>query len=200
MCQYLHEMTPRFVILMPLAMNANRLTVGVLMSCKSVHSHTFAKMHDLTLYNNETCHLPFSSSLLLEGYYYSGGSGPGSLGEAFLQQDHRFVTDSVTKDVLNEPSTRAALSSELGYALGYSVEGATPTDEPAAGTSKLKFITTIWACIVLSQQSSEEKVTGGGKRQPFPPVFFSLMSCSNCYTTDQLTCTCTALILIVHEK
>jgi len=69
--------------------------------------------------------------LLLEGYYYSGGSGPGPLDEAFLQQDHRFVTDNVTKDVLNEPSTRAALSSELGYALEYSVNGATPTeDEP----------------------------------------------------------------------
>ena len=84
--------------------------------------------------------LLFSSSLLLEGYYYSGGSNPGPLDEAFLQQDHRFVTDSVTKDVLNEPSTRAALSSELGYALGYSVDGATPTEEPAADTSKLNFI------------------------------------------------------------
>ena len=84
------------------------------------------------LYNNKTCHLPFPSSLLLEGYYYSGVSGPGSLGEAYLQQDHRFVTDSVTKDVLNDPSTRAALSSELGYALEYSVEGATPIDEPGA--------------------------------------------------------------------
>ena len=78
--------------------------------------------------------------MLLEGYYFSGGSGPGTLDEAFLQQGHRFVTDSVTKNVLNEPSTRAALSSELGYALGYSVDGATPTDEPAAGTSKLNFI------------------------------------------------------------
>ena len=78
--------------------------------------------------------------MLLEGYYYSGGSRPGPLDEAFLQQGHRFVTDSVTKDVLNEPSTRAALSSELGYALGYSVDGATPTDEPAAGTSKLNLI------------------------------------------------------------
>ena len=70
------------------------------------------------------------SSLLLEGYYYSGGSGAGPLDEAFLQQNHRFVTDNVTKDVLNEPSTRAALSSELGYALEYSVDGATPIDEP----------------------------------------------------------------------
>ena len=76
----------------------------------------------------------------MEGYYYSGGSRLGPLDEAFLQQGHRFVTDSVTKDVLNEPSTRAALSSELGYALEYSVDGATPTEEPAAGTSKLNLI------------------------------------------------------------
>ena len=76
----------------------------------------------------------------MEGYYYSGGSNPGRLDEAFLQQDHRFVTDSVTKNVLNEPSTRAALSSELGYALGYSVDGATATNEPAADTSKLNII------------------------------------------------------------
>ena len=107
------------------------------MSCESVHSHS---CKTACLYNNKTCHLLFSSSLLLEGYYYSGGSNPGPLDEAFLQQDHRFVTDSVTKDVLNEPSTRAALSSELGYALGYSVDGATPTEEPAADTSKLNFI------------------------------------------------------------
>ena len=103
-----------------------------------VFTHT--QLQKCYLYNNKTCHLLFSSSLLLEGYYYSGGSSPGPLDEAFLQQDHRFVTDSVTKNVLNEPSTRAALSSELGYALGYSVEGATPTDEPAADTSKLNFI------------------------------------------------------------
>ena len=91
---------------------------------------THTELQKCCLHNTKTCHLPFPSSLLLEGYYYSGGSSPGPLEEAFLQQNHRFVTDSVTKDVLNEPSTRAALSSELGYALGYSVDGATPTDEP----------------------------------------------------------------------
>ena len=88
-----------------------------------MYTRTVPTMHDL--YVNKTCHLPFPFSLLLEGYYYSGGSVPGPLDEAFLQQNYRFVTDNVTREVLAEPSTRAALSSELGYALEYSVDGAT---------------------------------------------------------------------------
>ena len=76
------------------------------------------------------------SSLLLEGYYYSGGSIPGPLNETFLQQDYRFVSKDVTSVVLAEPSTQVTLSSELGYALEYSVDGATP--EP--GTNHTLFI------------------------------------------------------------
>lgn len=74
-----------------------------------------------------TCHLRSPSSLLLEGYYYSGGSTPGLLDGAFLQQDYHFLTDEVAREVLADPSTQAALSSELGYALDYSVDGATET-------------------------------------------------------------------------
>ena len=81
----------------------------------------------------------FPSSLLLEGYYYSGGSIPGPLNETFVQQDYHFVSDDVAREVLAEPSTQAALSSELGYDLEYSVDGAT---QQAPGTSQyIAFIT-----------------------------------------------------------
>ena len=113
--------------------------------------------------------------MLLEGYYYSGGSGPGPLDEAFLQQDHRFVTDSVTKDVLNEPSTRAALSSELGYALEYTLDGATSTGEPGT-KGKVHYYHLGMLCVQTESSElvsfaaghycSAKKVTGGRKSQP----------------------------------
>ena len=146
------------------------------------------------LYNNKTCHLPFPSSLLLEGYYYSGVSGPGSLGEAFLQQDHRFVTDTVTKDVLNEASTRAALSSELGYALEYSVEGATPIDEPGAKS---------WTLSVPFGHAVCSDNTAQGKRWQkaemddlFLLSLFPELWCPAATVTSPQLCTCPALILV----
>ena len=80
----------------------------------------------------------FPSSLLLEGYYYSGGSIPGPLNETFLQQDYHFVSDDVAREVLAEPSTQAALSSELGYVLQYSVNGT--TQQPGPGTNHALFV------------------------------------------------------------
>ena len=77
------------------------------------------------------------SSLLLEGYYYSGGSIPGPLNATFLQEDYRFVSDGVTREVLAEPSTQAALSSELGSALEYSVDGA---PQQGTGTNHALFV------------------------------------------------------------
>ena len=142
---------------------------------------THTECNSACLYNNKTCHLPFPSSLLLEGYYYSGGSSPGPLEEAFLQQDHRFVTDSVTKDVLNEPSTRAALSSELGYALGYSVDGATSTDEPGT-TGKCYYYNYDMLCVQTEYGEAcischrtlqlSEKGDRRQKKPTFSPVYF----------------------------